>query len=133
MRDPSAIVASSMGQIISGIQSVKMMLDTGGFIPAGQSGIVGEKGAEIVKGPAYVESRRNSAEKLNNMKGGGGVVVNITNLNQGVEVEKTGERTNENGQQVLDFVIKKVVADIQQGGTQLSRSIESAYNLRRGA
>lgn len=127
-----AIVASSMGQIISGIQSVKM-LDTGGFIPAGQSGIVGEKGAEIVNGPAYVESRRNSAEKLNNMKGGGGVVVNITNLNQGVEVEKTGERTNENGQQVLDFVIKKVVADIQQGGTQLSRSIESAYNLRRGA
>jgi len=94
---------------------------------------VGEKGAEIVKGPAYVESRRNSAEKLKNAKGGGGVVVNITNLNQGVEVEKTGERTNENGQQVLDFVIKKVVADIQQGGTQLSRSIENAYNLRRGA
>lgn len=127
-----AIVASSMGQIISGIQAVKM-LDTGGFIPAGQSGIVGEKGAEIVNGPAYVESRRNSAEKLKNMKDGSGVVVNITNLNQGVEVEKTGERTNENGQQVLDFVIKKVVADIQQGGTQLSRSIESAYNLRRGA
>ena len=35
--------------------------DSGGYIPRGQWGIVGENGAEIVEGPANVTSRKNTA------------------------------------------------------------------------
>ncbi|EOU9154490.1 phage baseplate assembly protein V [Escherichia coli] len=38
------------------------MYDSGGYIPRGQFGIVGENGPEIVNGPANVTSRRNTAE-----------------------------------------------------------------------
>jgi TP901 family phage tail tape measure protein len=37
------------------------LYDTGGFIPSGQFGIVGENGPEIVNGPASVTSRRRTA------------------------------------------------------------------------
>lgn len=37
------------------------MYDTGGIIPRGQFGIVGENGPEIVNGPANVTSRRRTA------------------------------------------------------------------------
>ncbi|EEX1852306.1 phage tail protein [Escherichia coli] len=37
------------------------MYDSGGYIPHGQFGIVGENGPEIVNGPANVTSRRNTA------------------------------------------------------------------------
>lgn len=37
------------------------MYDSGGYIPSGQFGIVGENGPEIVNGPANVTSRRNTA------------------------------------------------------------------------
>lgn len=37
------------------------MYDSGGYIPRGQFGIVGENGPEIVNGPANVTSRRNTA------------------------------------------------------------------------
>ncbi|MTC47870.1 phage tail tape measure protein [Providencia sp. wls1922] len=37
------------------------MFDSGGVIPRGQFGVVGERGAEIVEGPARVTSRRNTA------------------------------------------------------------------------
>ncbi|WP_097756158.1 phage regulatory CII family protein [Escherichia coli] len=37
------------------------MYDSGGYIPRGQFGIVGENGPEIVNGPANVTSRKNTA------------------------------------------------------------------------
>ncbi|EOM8363128.1 phage tail tape measure protein [Escherichia coli] len=37
------------------------MYDSGGYIPCGQFGIVGENGPEIVNGPANVTSRRNTS------------------------------------------------------------------------
>ncbi|TDN51025.1 TP901 family phage tail tape measure protein [Buttiauxella sp. JUb87] len=37
------------------------MYDTGGFIPRGQLGIVGENGPELVNGPANITSRRRTA------------------------------------------------------------------------
>ncbi|MDE1190158.1 MAG: phage tail tape measure protein [Pantoea sp.] len=37
------------------------LYDTGGFIPSGQFGIVGENGPEIVNGPASITSRRRTA------------------------------------------------------------------------
>jgi len=58
--------------------------DKGGYIPAGQAGIVGEKGPEIIQGPARVLSRVETASALRDAMtgrpgdgGGSGMVVNI--------------------------------------------------------
>lgn len=126
-----AEVASATAGIVSSIQSVKM-LDTGGYVSAGDAALVGEYGPELVKGPAYVESRRNSAEKLNSAKPTtSGVVVNIINQTD-ASVTKQRETVQPDGTIIIDMVVKRLASDIQQGGNQLSRSMEAAYNLRRG-
>ena len=48
--------------------------DKGGNIPRGQFGIAGERGMELVQGPAHVTSRADTARM---MGGGGGVVGNV--------------------------------------------------------
>lgn len=50
------------------------MFDKGGMIPAGQFGIAGERGPEIVRGPAHVTSRVDTAR----MMGGGAQRLNVT-------------------------------------------------------
>lgn len=45
--------------------------DDGGRIPAGQFGIVGERGMEFVEGPAQVTSRRDTARMLREAADGG--------------------------------------------------------------
>jgi len=61
--------------------------DSGGHIPGGQFGIVGERGPEIVTGPAHVTSRADTAKM---MQGGGRheVVVALA-VPEGVTVEET--------------------------------------------
>ena len=44
-----------------GFPAFPRMYDTGGHIPSGQFGIVGENGPEIVNGPANITSRRRTA------------------------------------------------------------------------
>lgn len=61
--------------------------DKGGFIPGGQFGIAGEFGPEIVKGPAHVTSRADTAKLFNRGQVGGSqgsqsVVNNFYNSNQ---------------------------------------------------
>lgn len=51
------------------------LFDEGGRIPAGQVGIVGERGPELVRGPASVTGREDTAAMLS---GSTGSVVNIT-------------------------------------------------------
>ncbi|SUE53926.1 phage tail tape measure protein [Salmonella enterica subsp. enterica serovar Montevideo] len=46
---------------LGGFPAYAGMYDTGGIIPRGQFGIVGENGPEIVNGPANVTSRRRTA------------------------------------------------------------------------
>ena len=50
-----------------------LLKDTGGFISSGSVGIVGERGPELVRGPAQVTSRSQTAS----MMGGGELTVNI--------------------------------------------------------
>lgn len=76
-----ATITSATAGIVSSIQSVSMaasgggesgggdssyagMYDKGGQIPAGQYGIVGEYGPEIVHGPANVTSRKKTADMM---------------------------------------------------------------------
>ena len=53
------------------------MFDKGGYIPAGQFGIAGENGPEIVNGPANVTSTKATARAL----GGGGAQEVVVNYN----------------------------------------------------
>lgn len=52
-------------QVVGGVAAAAVpfagMYDSGGIIPRGQFGIVGENGPEIVNGPANVTSRRRTA------------------------------------------------------------------------
>lgn len=55
---------NSDGKVVlppGGFPAYARMYDTGGIIPRGQFGIVGENGPEIVNGPANVTSRRRTA------------------------------------------------------------------------
>ena len=56
-----------LGKFIPGgkeAESFAGMFDKGGFIPGGQWGIVGERGPEIVNGPARVTSREDTAKMI---------------------------------------------------------------------
>lgn len=66
----------SGGGILGGVADFigGLFFDEGGTIPGGSAGIVGEFGPEIVRGPAQVTSRRETAA----MMGGGAVNVNFT-------------------------------------------------------
>lgn len=77
----STVAATS--SVLANIQSVNYAgaYDEGGKIPAGQFGIVGEYGPEIVNGPANVTGRRQTAQELYDAgsSGGGGLTLIINN------------------------------------------------------
>ncbi|WP_312140446.1 phage tail tape measure protein [Pantoea septica] len=59
---PAQVTADGKVALPSGgFPAFPRMYDTGGHIPSGQFGIVGEKGPEIVNGPANITSRRRTA------------------------------------------------------------------------
>lgn len=73
------------GQLITGIGGIFAgMFDAGGKIPAGQFGIVGELGPEIVRGPATVTGRLETAEQLSgsNVQIGQMVFPGVTNAQE---------------------------------------------------
>ena len=61
------------------LSSFAGLFDEGGRIPAGQVGIVGERGPELVRGPANVTGREDTAA----LASGGGSSINITLVAQG--------------------------------------------------
>ena len=86
--------------------------DKGGNIPRGQFGIAGERGMELVQGPAHVTSRADTARM---MGGGGGVVVNVDarGAQQGVAEQIT---------QGISRAIPEITAAVRSGiGARQSR------------
>jgi hypothetical protein len=69
--------------------------DDGGRIPAGGIGIVGERGAEIVQGPAQVISRRDTARLLNRQESGDGAAAPIVTINVSVDARGNATSTTE--------------------------------------
>ena len=106
--------------IISQLRSVQMY-DKGGEIKAGELGIVGEYGPELIQGPATVTSRRDTADILNRNQSN--IVVNLIEDN-----EKAGT-VNENATDE-ETIIDIFVSNIRRGGS-ISGTLESTYNLRR--
>lgn len=81
------------------LSSFAGLFDQGGRIPAGQVGIVGERGPELVRGPANVTGRQETAAMLG---GGGGAIINLTLVTAG-----TGE--------VVDRIRYQTDRDEQKG------------------
>lgn len=78
--------------------------DKGGRIPSGSFGVVGERGPELIRGPAEVTSRADTAKML---QGGASVTVNVINQG-GQQLETTGQqaRTGTDGNVTVDVMVK---------------------------
>ena len=114
-----ALTASVIGQLSS-----LTMHDKGGFIGAGKMGIVGEYGPEIVRGPASVTSRRETADLARSaLTGGSKVTVNLIEDQSRAGQVDSRERDG-------DEVINIFVSNIRKGG-QMAKTLESTYALRR--
>lgn len=115
-----ALTTSIIGQL-RGLS----MHDAGGKIPAGQLGIVGEKGPELVAGPASVTSRRRTAALAQGaITSSGDVTVNLYE-----DASRAGQAESEtagDGERVINIF----VSNIRKGG-QAARALESTYQLRR--
>ena len=106
--------------IISQLRSVQMY-DKGGEIKAGELGIVGEYGPELIQGPATVTSRKDTADILNRNQSN--IIVNLIEDN-----EKAGTVTENATDE--ETIIDIFVSNIRRGGS-ISGTLESTYNLRR--
>ena len=82
--ETAATLIRAQGAISAGIVDEQLIgkfagaFDNGGNIKAGQFGIVGERGAEIVTGPATITSRKDTKALIEGGGGGGGMTVYIT-------------------------------------------------------
>lgn len=103
-----AQAASAGAQIASTISGLNYSgaYDSGGNIPAGKFGIVGERGAEIVTGPATVTSRRDTKALIDGAGGSGGMTVYITQNIQGNGDQALAE--------VVDRATKNALNEVQR-------------------
>ena len=108
-----------IGNMVSVISSCSMH-DKGGNIPAGQYGIVGEIGPELVRGPASVTSRKDTAELLNRS---GDVTVNL--IEDRSRAGQVSDRETDEGR-----IIDICVANIRRGG-DLADAVSHTYGLAR--
>lgn len=101
--------------ILSRLSSVTMH-DTGGHITAGEYGIVGEYGPELVRGPATITSRRDTASS-------GDIIVNLYEDSSRAGTVETSESDDQR-------IINVFVSDIRRGG-DIANAIQNTYNLKR--
>lgn len=110
----ASAVATTTG-ILSRLSSVTMH-DTGGHITAGEYGIVGEYGPELVRGPATITSRKDTASR-------GDIIVNMYEDSSRAGTVETSESDDQR-------IINVFVSDIRRGG-DMANAIENTYNLKR--
>jgi len=137
---PMSTMIRALGYTSVGLMAAQSVMEFGqkfehgGMIPSGQYGIVGEAGAEIVRGPAMVTSARTTAgmRSMDNPSGGVNIVVNN---NAGVEVA-VSESEDASGLKTIEILMERtrreLVADIQGGSGPVAKSLERVYALNRG-
>lgn len=109
--------------IIAQLKSLSMH-DKGGRIGAGQLGIVGEYGPEIVSGPVNVTSRRKTAALARDaVSSSGDVIVNLYE-------DRSKAGSVENSESDGDRIVNIFVSNIRKGG-QAAQALENTYQLRR--
>lgn len=110
-----ATTTAAIGQLMS-----ISMHDKGGNIPAGQYGIVGEIGPELVRGPASVTSRKDTADLLSRNSD---VTVNL--IEDRSRAGQVSDRETDEGR-----IIDICVANIRRGG-DLADAVSHTYGLSR--
>jgi len=100
---------------IGGIASLFGLFDNGGSIQPNKFGIVGERGPELVSGPATVYNRAKTARELENAKGMGGG--NVTFALEG-DFDSRAERSIRN--MVNSGMMQSALngAEVENGGNQ---------------
>jgi hypothetical protein len=137
-----AIGAAQAGAIMG--VTIAGAFDEGGNVPAGQFGIVSEYGDELVngmlvKGPARVTSREDTAKLLDNAGNAGGTAVNmkvsIENNIKGAQYDVrqiSPEEVKIIAKQVFDQNIDTGVSSaIANPNSKAARSMRSNYNVGR--
>lgn len=121
-----ATAVSLTTSILTKLKSVEMH-DNGGRIPAGQIGIVGEFGPEIVTGPANVTSRKATADLARSaINGGNGTNVQVNLYEDASRAGTVEQRRESDGENIIDIF----VSNIRRGG-QVAQTLESTYMLHR--
>lgn len=131
-------VVSSTASIVGNIQAVSMatseggsgggggnysgQYDTGGTIPRGSYGVVGEVGPEIVHGPAQVTGRKSTERQLAASKGGDHIeispVIQVTVENQGGQDDQSAaEQGKAISKQVEQTVIQVLHREMRPNGS----------------
>ena len=111
--------------IISQLNSVTMH-DKGGHISAGQLGIVGEYGPELIQGPADVTSRKRTAELARQATGGTAAPVTVNLYENAERAGQVEQQDNTDGERIINIF----VSNIRRGGAA-ARAMENTYQLRR--
>ncbi|MBL0320198.1 MAG: hypothetical protein IPP74_13060 [Alphaproteobacteria bacterium] len=103
--------------------------DKGGFIPAGQVGLVGEVGPELVSGPARVTSRADTAAMF-----GAKPTVNIYNYgNDNVNVKQSsdGKSIDVFVGEVAKRAESQMATGLRSGRGEFSSALKDTFNLTR--
>lgn len=111
--------------IIGQLKSLTMH-DLGGHIAAGQVGVVGEYGPELVTGPADVTSRKRTAELARQAAGGTAGAVTVNLYEDAAKAGQVEAGDDQEGERVINIF----VSNIRRGGAA-ARAMESTYQLRR--
>ena len=106
------------------------MHDKGGQLKAGEWGIVGEYGPELVQGPMSITSRKETAELARSaVSGNGGYISSspvVVNLFESTEKAGVVETRDDDETRIVDIF----VSDIRHGG-YMSMAIQNTFNLNR--
>ncbi|MEG1651919.1 MAG: hypothetical protein RRZ38_00055 [Hafnia sp.] len=121
----AANLIRAQGAISAGIvagQAFAGLFDNGGNIPSGQWGIVGEYGPEIVKGPANVTSRKDTAAMARNAMSGGSGGLSIT---QYITVQGNGDKA------LINAMQEAARKGAQDGYNQVRQDFATNGSIRR--
>lgn len=91
----------------------------GGYLGSGKWGIAGERGPEIIHGPARITPM----DKM----GGGQMNVTVNNY-AGADVRT---RQGADGAMQIDILKAEIAKDLARGGNPISQAVERGYGLRR--
>ncbi len=130
----AAIVAGAANIAQIKAQTYQGAFALGGSISSGKFGLVGERGPELVRGPAVVTSATSTA----NMRGTSGVS-KVTIHNNGQPVTASTSIDGDELMIVLKPILdehkrrtkSEIATDIHKGGNPVSQSMERSYGLRR--
>ncbi|AYA63829.1 tape measure protein [Alteromonas sp. RKMC-009] len=109
------------------------MFDNGGRIPAGQFGIAGEFGPEIVRGPAYVTSRKDTASMLSSAQSQTSAGSTVVNYTDNSVTNISGGNTDEVVEKVRPMLKAQKEETLAEVGMQLKRGRGVVYDGLRAS